>query len=122
MSKINIQQLVQQTMALQSDPQGLATLALIAEVAEERIRQVKKGYTRESDDKRDPGVLAAAGAAYAWHASFMRAMGSPMSEQTAKDYGVDTFFNWSKPPKPARKALIQAAALIFAELEKMERE
>lgn len=122
MSNINIQQLVQQTIALRSNPQGLATLALIGEVAEERIRQAKKGYDEAHDDARDPGVLAAAGGAYAWHASYMRSMGAPMSREVAVEYGVDTFFDWDKPPKPAREALIIAAALIFAELEKMGRE
>lgn len=122
MSKINIQQLVQQTIALQSDPQGLTTLAMVAEVAEERLNQVKKGYTREWDNARDPGVLASAGAAYALHAAFMRSTGTPMSEVVAKEYGIDTFFDWEKSLPPARRSLIIAAALIFAELEKMDRE
>lgn len=122
MSDINIQQLVQQMVALKSDPQGLATLVLVSEVADERVKQVKKGYDHAHDDARAPGVLAAAGGAYAWHASFMRSQGTPMSEEVAKEYGVDTFFDWTKPPKSAREALVIAAALIFAELEKMERE
>lgn len=101
------------------------------DIIEERQRQVRKeGWTFEHDDQHNAGELAAAGAAYALHAADV------LHPQSQGDGGFD-----SRPPlmwpwdrawwKPsgagtnqagARRDLVKAAALLLAEIERMDRE
>jgi hypothetical protein len=119
---MNIQEMVQRALALRQHPEAVATMAIIIEVAEERLRQVTIGYDEAHDDAHRPGLLAVAGAAAAMNAAGQRSGAGAMPRQMAEELGVDQFFKWDKPMKPPRESLIIAAALIFAELEKMDRE
>lgn len=119
---MNIQEMIQKALALRESPGGLETMTLIMELAQERIHQVKLGYTDAVDDKHRPGLLATAGAAYAMSAAGVRSGAGPIPREVAKELFVDQFFKWDEAPKTAHEMLIIAAALIFAELEKMERE
>lgn len=96
---------------------------VIAEIAAERKRQIEaEGWTPEHDDAHDKGELARAAAAYADHASRFR---------DAKELGVAYATKatpplwpwaprWWKPKNP-RRDLIRAAALIVAEIERLDR-
>jgi hypothetical protein len=96
--------------------------SVLDEIAAERQRQIdEEGWTPEHDDTHDQGALAAAGAAYAlqgashsanegWRDIYRKSAGRiwPYDEE------------WWKP-KDARRDLIRAAALIVAEIERLDR-
>ena len=100
-----------------SNPTRESTLVgikkVIDEIHLERQRQLDvEGFTSESDDRYN-GDLAIAGAAYAFHAGLNDGMASPPS-----------WWPWSNKwwkPKSRRQDLIRAAALIAAEIERLDR-
>ena len=91
------------------------------DVLRERTRQqVEKGHTVAKDDNYDLGELSGAGAAYALHAaSELHPLGN------AFDAGdVPPGWCWDEStfkPKSPRQNLVIAAALIIAEIEKIDR-
>jgi hypothetical protein len=95
---------------------GTTGIGLAArDVIEERTRQLsKEGYTISHDDTHRDGSLAQAAACYAAHAGGMPAAG----------YGYDPYWpfdaEWWKPKDP-RRDLVRAAALILAEIERLDR-
>jgi hypothetical protein len=96
-------------------------MSVIDEIAAERKRQIEQeGWTHQHDDEHDSGELAAAGAAYAINAAdrlHPQSQGDGNNEQPM-------FWPWSpewwKPRNP-RRDLIRAAALIVAEIERLDR-
>lgn len=92
----------------------------IADVAAERQRQkAEEGWTEQHDDGHDSGELACAGAAYALNAGCLLypLNGTPLDEPPE-------FWMWDRKwwkPKDARRDLIRAAALIVAEIERLDR-
>jgi hypothetical protein len=98
------------------------TQALI-DVARERVRQVKEeGWHRDHDDEHDAGEIAAAAACYALNASCLvhPFNATSMDFETAQQHG----WPWSEPawkPKDARRDLVRSAALILAEIERIDR-
>lgn len=105
-------------------PKGTArmsTTAITNEIATERLRQqTGEGWTTEHDDQHDAGELAAAGAAYAVNAAdqlYPHSQGDGNNEQPIMwPWSGD----WWKPTTP-RRDLIKAAALIVAEIERIDR-
>jgi hypothetical protein len=108
-------------------------MSVIDEIAAERRRQVEaEGWTPEHDDQHADGGLAKAAAAYALHAAtgeFRRDPPKwwpwhriddtrPTSRDDAPIWG--SVPNWWKPTTP-RRDLIKAAALIAAEIERLDR-
>lgn len=93
----------------------------MAEIAAERRRQIEKeGWSVEHDDEHDAGTMACAGAAYALNAGCVL---YPLNG-TAMEKPPE-FWMWGEEwwkPKDPRRDLIRAAALIVAELERMDRE
>ena len=92
------------------------------DVLRERIRQqVEEGWTIEHDDEHDPGELSGAGAAYALHAA---AALHPIADSFDTDQRPPNSWLWDekwwKPGSP-RSTLVKAAALIIAEIEKIDR-
>lgn len=93
----------------------------INDVSAERLRQIEEeGYGYNNDDKYPGGELAAAGACYAMHAAWNLA---PIN--AGKDLpGTPAWWpfdvvHW-KPADP-RRNLVKAAALIIAEIDKIDR-
>ena len=98
------------------------TFMVLAEVAEERRRQIEKGYDADHDDQRTGDELALAGACYAsreplFQVSFVREMGShpfklawPFTEQ---EDNRETY--------SYRRRLVIAAAFLVAEAERVDR-
>jgi hypothetical protein len=119
---MNIQELIQRALSLQEFPGAVETMALVLEVAHERLHQAKLGYTEAVDDAHPPGLLATAAGAYAMSAAGQRSGSGAMPREVAEELCVDQFFKWNEPPKNPHDMLVIAAALIFAELEKMDRE
>lgn len=97
----------------------MTTSKAIQDVINERQRQIdKKGYTESRDDKYLPGVLNLAGAAYAVSVSFL-----PDAKRRAQRLWPwpDAGKYMESSPKEPRSALVKAAALIVAEIERIDR-
>lgn len=84
-------------------------MTVIDEIAAERARQIsEEGWTLEHDDEHASGEMALAAAAYAVHFRHSQGRLWPWSQQ------------WWKPGEH-RRNLIKAAALIVAEIERLDR-
>lgn len=89
-----------------------------AEIQAERMAQIEReGWTLPHDDSHANGEMAQAAGCYALHA------GQPPAAQVAhgmapQDWPWDA--RWWKP-KDRRRDLVRAAALIVAEIERLDR-
>lgn len=85
--------------------------SVIDEIAAERKRQIEdEGWTPNHDDEHNGGELALAGACYA--------LGSTGVRRAPEHWPFDP--NWWKP-QSRRRDLVRAAALIVAEIERLDR-
>lgn len=117
----------------------MTTFAVIQEVQIERERQKQEeGWTPEHDDTHDAGEMARAAAVYAYTSTLTEAQASAWQERLQKPPPAVTFKgetyiapgilralwpwapSWFKP-KNRRRDLIRAAALIVAEIERLDR-
>lgn len=94
----------------------------VRDVLAERLRQIsEEGFTPEHDDKElDHGDLAGAAAGYALNAADQL---NPYSQGDGDNRVPDFWpFNekWWKPSSP-RRDLVKAAAMIIAEIERLDR-
>jgi hypothetical protein len=103
---------------------------VLHDIAAERERQVAaEGFDETHDDAHRQGELAAAAACYATHAAvFSRALAAGVPfEQVAllsDRSGVPQSWPWDPAwwkPRTPEDSLLRAAALIVAELERIER-
>ena len=99
----------------------------VIDVAGERLRQVRQeGWTAEHDDRHEHGALASAAACYAHRAQFElrpKNEGKPLPELDVDPIVTDLWpwhGEWWKPKNP-RRDLVRAAALILAEIERIDR-
>lgn len=100
------------------------------EIAEERRRQIEvEGWTAEHDDRHDGYEMARAAGCYAMHAgnchawtgeSYSAASLPPFTDLEAGEIPWPWDIDWWKPKNP-RRDLIRAAALIVAEIERIDR-
>ncbi|SDT96724.1 hypothetical protein [Stappia sp. ES.058] len=109
------------------DPDDLGKAAL--DVLAERTRQeTEEGWTPEHDDGHDEGQLARAAAAYAYgatmqerHRKFVSGIYSIANDRMLLDiWPHDWSRKWWKPAD-RRRDLVKAAALIVAEIERIDR-
>lgn len=90
--------------------------AIQSVLAERKRQQTEEGWTAEHDDQHDEGELAAAGACFA----------NPIMLRIA-DVEDDFPLGWPQDwiewwkPKDRRYDLVRAAALIIAEIERLDR-
>lgn len=93
---------------------------VIDDVIAERMRQIHdEGWSSAHDDAHDFGKLACAGAAYAINASDEIHSGESL-KYPPSCWPPDWYPSWWKPKNP-RRDLIRAAALIVAEIERLDR-
>ena len=80
---------------------------IIDEIMKERAHQIELGWTTEHDDTLTQGQLAAAAATYAFPGMLEKVL-----------------WPFTNPPKikSTRENLIRAAALIVAEIERLDRQ
>ena len=99
-------------------------MSVIEEIAAERKRQIEvEGFTTADDDRHNEGEMGAAAACYAAPFRVFRA-----DEMSGRSYETFTAYRdgwpwhdeWWKP-KGRRSDLIRAAALIVAEIERLDR-
>lgn len=87
-------------------------MKVVEEILRERKREVEvEGFTHLHDDAHPPGTLATAAACYAFHA---------FSDEGGVPFAWPWDAEWWKPKNP-RRDLVRAAALIVAEIERMDR-
>lgn len=106
-----------------------ATSAAVRDVLAERQRQIEvEGWTPEHDDARGLGDMAMAGACYAAHAACREAIErgdlESYGQLNAAQVLVGRMWPWGREwwkPKNSRRDLVRAAALIIAEIERMDR-
>src|SRR5262245_2876617 len=105
-------------------------MTVIDEIAAERARQIhQEGFTLDHDDRYDDLELAKAALSYTEH--YLRRQwllshpGNPMGAVKAyQDAKEPSEWPWASErwkPKNPRRDLIRAAALIIAEIERMDR-
>jgi len=93
------------------------TSNVMNDVWRERVRQIEsEGWTHEHDDAHDAGQMVAAACTYALETTFDGA--------AAKGRWFGMLWPWDRKwfkPKDRRRDLIRAAALIVAEIERLDR-
>ncbi|MFA5387683.1 MAG: hypothetical protein WC322_04875 [Candidatus Paceibacterota bacterium] len=97
------------------------TSPALDDVQTERCRQILiEGWTPEHDDlNHSPGQLCSSGAAYALNAAGSMQQNRPT--RTPRPHIGWQFDNEYWKPKNARRDLVRAAALIIAEIERIDR-
>lgn len=107
----------------------LSCAQAVRDVVDERVRQAEsEGYDSSHDDTH-PGEMGSAAACYALVAGCSireAAQGRPMSadQYAALPMPPGPFWPWETPawkPKNPRRDLVRAAALILAEIERIDR-
>lgn len=100
------------------------TLA-VKDVLEERLRQVSaEGWTPEHDDAHKGGQLAIAAACYAINAATLIQRGTDALRKDYKSLSPGSCWPWDYKwwkPTNERRDLVKAAALILAEIERIDR-
>jgi hypothetical protein len=96
------------------------------DVLDERARQINaEGWTLEHDDAHNDGDLAGAAAAYALNAACLLCPYNALPLDALPDsWPADWSPDWWKPatrPNDARRDLVKSAALILAEIERLDR-
>lgn len=95
-----------------------AGVTVTEEIAAERRRQVEsEGWTAEHDDEHDGGEIAYAAACYALASRLPWA--SSLNSIISRLWPWST--EWWKPQGGDRRNLVKAAALIVAEIERLDR-
>lgn len=94
-------------------------MSVLNEIAEERRRQIEiEGWTSSHDDEHSTGELAKAAACYAYNA------GSDDLNRRWNEGRPPTPWPWATEwwrPTTRRRDLVKAAALIVAEIERLDR-
>jgi len=101
----------------------LATAEVLGEIYTERARQLTgEGFTAERDDALEPGALCAGAAAYAITASceLYHPGCAPLTYGETELHGWGLGWEMWKPKTP-RRDLIRAAAMIVAEISRLDR-
>ena len=103
----------------------------VKDVLAERVRQVEvEGWSSGHDDQHKHGELAMAAACYAAHSSGWEAINQTrLSEDVMRTVHraqqfVGAMWPWDRrwwKPKTARQNLVRAAALLLAEIERIDR-
>lgn len=105
------------TIQALAEKAGDGTLRALIDVINERYRQVDvEGWTTEHDDQHNGGQLAQAAAAYAFYNTDAEYCQPSATELFPTDWSLE----WFKPTE-ARRDMVKAAALILAEIERLDR-
>lgn len=107
--------------------EGLGGLSAAAhDVLAERRRQVEaEGWTPAHDDRHNNGSLALAAACYACNAATWAQRSAAIPKSEYSKFAAPGFrWPWSQKwwkPKDQRRDLVRAAALLLAEIERLDR-
>jgi len=96
------------------------TSQALLDVAAERRRQIEvEGWTPEHDDQHGDNSMSIAAACYA-----LQDMAPALEVQTVRVRGLWEWTGWASSwfkPKDRRSNLVRAAALLLAEIERLDR-
>jgi hypothetical protein len=96
--------------------------AVIEEVIAERRRQIAKGYDAAHDDAHDDGSIATAAAVYALHPFVWHLVITEGSKRRLLSLADFWPWEWSQfEPADERRNLVRSAAMIIAEIERLDR-
>lgn len=102
-------------------PENKLITEALKSIVEERQRQVStEGYSEEHDDEHTNFALCRAGAAYSLAASGVW-RGSGITDIMSKPMYFPKDWDFKPDPVDQRKNLVKAAALILAEIERLDR-
>jgi hypothetical protein len=100
-------------------------MTVIDEIAAERRRQIEaEGWAPEHDDCHNRGELALAAATYCLHTVGGISLVPYGDIEDNENVGPNVYWPWTAScwkPKDRRRDLIRAAALIVAEIERLDR-
>lgn len=104
-------------------------MTVIEEIAAERKRQIEaEGWNAAHDDEHRRGELARAAACYAMNVGigqgFVPIMGKERAEAAMRSCPANEQWPWASAwwkPKSPRRDLVRAAALLVAEIERIDR-
>ena len=92
---------------------------VLDDIAAERQRQCLKGYDAAHDDKHNDGEIALGAALYAIPYEMP---GMEQDNFIRLHMMLDLSYDWSLKPEPDhRKRLVKAAAMLVAEIERLDR-
>lgn len=93
------------------------------EILIERSRQINaEGYTTVHDDEHTSGEIAAAACAYVFAAAErLNPLGAGFPGFTESDPPMMMPMGWRFKPEEPRRMLVKAAAMILAEIERLDR-
>lgn len=98
---------------------------VLAEIGDERTRQIlSEGYDHQHDDAHEDFELARAAAVYTIYATLPELDCLFAIDHGPRLFGSDILWPWDRSffkPGTARRDLIKAAALLVAEIERMDR-
>lgn len=89
-------------------------------LAERQRQQAVKGWSVAHDDQHQDGAIALAGAGYA-HAAAWATMAPSEAPFTDDEPPTPWPDEWEFKPGEPRRMLVKAAALILAEIERLDR-
>ena len=96
-----------------------------ADVRAERQRQIgAEGWTTKHDDRHSDGSMALAAACYASNAATWAEKGTDALRENYADLSPGLRWPWARKwwkPKSQRQDLVRAAALVLAEIERLDR-
>ncbi|PJG67788.1 hypothetical protein [Acinetobacter seifertii] len=105
---------------------GLYSSQAVIDVLNERERQIQiKGWTNEHDDAYEKNELTRAASGYVNHVVGRSWTYNKERPETYRDEEVPEFWPWAGnfwKPKSPREDLVRAAAILIAEIERLDRE
>jgi len=87
---------------------------VLSDIKFERMRQMNKGYKADHDDQYQHGELPSAAISYT-----LSAGGNDMDAEVSWPWPIELYDKASE--KPMRQKLVIAAALLVAEIERLDR-
>jgi hypothetical protein len=109
-------------MPIIEDSDGAPISQALQDVIDERSRQISaEGWTEEHDDRHAGGEMARAAACYAAHTDDEQ---GSYCDPDADNRHIPILWPWAPrwwKPKDRRRDLVRAAALIVAEIERLDR-
>lgn len=103
-----------------------ATDGILSEIMHERAKQISKGYDAKHGDQDAKGNHVRAAAYYSTAAYAQRHLGLQASDAELYANGVSVGYPWPADTKTVesipRDNLVKAAALLIAEIERIDRE
>jgi hypothetical protein len=109
-------------VVLTTAPTAVDRTAVIEEVIAERGRQIAKGYDADHDDAHYDGSIATAAAVYALHPFAWHLVITEGSKRRLLSLADFWPWEWSQfEPADERRNLVRSAAMIIAEIERLDR-